>query len=149
MKNKDIYNLKQAMTGIQNLVYEIKISCQPICFYAPGLGSDEWADTCKLLANLNNNAENVINVTSNDKSEIVCVYIQLAEQRRFYKKYGEVIQMDAMHNITSTPMPLYTLIAVDNYGIEQPVAFFFVRHENAETISMGLKHFSEVSENCL
>ncbi|KAI9553803.1 hypothetical protein GHT06_019071 [Daphnia sinensis] len=89
-----------------------------------GLFSEVWQSTTELLANLTSNTENIVNVTSDENGEIKCIFVQLSEQRRFYKRYGEVLQLDGTHSVTNTPMPLYTLIVKENYGVGQPVAFF-------------------------
>jgi hypothetical protein len=53
--------------------------------------------------------------------------------------------MDGTHNITQIAMPLYTLLVQDNFGVGQPVAFFFVTEETEEMIATGLKFFCDVS----
>ncbi|KAK4009708.1 hypothetical protein OUZ56_018854 [Daphnia magna] len=98
LKRKDLQNMKQAMTG---------------------WSSEVWQSTTEILANLTSNTENLVNVTSDEKGEMKCIYVQLSEQRRFYQRYGEVLQFDGTHSVTNTPMPLYTLIVKDNYGVGQ------------------------------
>ncbi|KAK4015353.1 hypothetical protein OUZ56_030334 [Daphnia magna] len=77
LKRKDLQNMKQAMTG---------------------LSSEVWQSTTEILANLTSNTENIVNVTSDEKGEIKCIYVQLSEQRRFYQRYGEVLQLDGTHS---------------------------------------------------
>lgn len=89
-----------------------------------GLSSQVWNNTASLLSELSNNPENVVSITTDDKGEIRCLFIQLAEQRKLYQKYGEVLQLDGTHNITKLAMPLYTLVVQDNFGVGQPDAFF-------------------------
>ncbi|KAI9560248.1 hypothetical protein GHT06_014262 [Daphnia sinensis] len=128
MKSKDLQNMKQAMTG---------------------LSSNTWAATSEILANLGNNPENIVNVSTDDKGDIQCIYVQLADQRRFYQKYGEVLQLDGTHNVTQLSMPLYTLVVQDNFGVGQPVGFFFVREETEALIAMGLKYFCDNNDNSI
>lgn len=60
--------------------------------------------------------------------------------------YGGVLLLDGTYNVVEIfSLPLYTLLAVDNFGVGQPVAYFFVRDETAEGIGMGLKNFCDVS----
>ncbi|KAK4028854.1 hypothetical protein OUZ56_021873 [Daphnia magna] len=120
MKSKDLQNMKQAMTR---------------------LSSNTWSATSEILANLGNNPENIVNVSTDDKGDIQCIFVQLADQRRLYQKYGEVLQLDGTHNITQLSMPLYTLIVQDNFGVKQPVGFFFVREETEALIAARLKYF--------
>ncbi|KZS05382.1 Uncharacterized protein APZ42_031446 [Daphnia magna] len=126
LKRNDLQNMKQAMTGVS---------------------SEVWQSTTEILAKLTSNTENIVNVTSDEKGEIKCIYAQLSEQRRFYQRYGEVLQLDGTHSVTNTPMPLYTLIVKDNYGVGQPVAFFFKREETGATMAIGLKQFCENNDN--
>ncbi|KAI9565048.1 hypothetical protein GHT06_008795 [Daphnia sinensis] len=67
----------------------------------------------------------------------------LADQRKFYLKYGEVLQSDGTHNITQLSVPLYTLMVQDNFGVGQPVGFFFVQEETETLIATGLKYFCD------
>lgn len=46
-------------------------------------------------------------------------------------------------------MPLYTLIVQDNFGVKQPVGFFFVREETEALIAARLKYFCNVRIICI
>ena len=81
---------------------------------------------------------------SDGQDNIKCIFVQLAAQRRIYQQYGEVVQLDATHNATDVPMPLYTILVTDNFGVGQPVGFFFVMDETQDNITIGLKQFAEV-----
>jgi hypothetical protein len=94
--------------------------------------------------NLTNNPENLVNVIFDEQGDVTCIFVQLAAQRILFQQYGEYIQIDATHGATDVPMPLYTLIVTNNFDVCQPVAFFFVREETTENISIGLKQFAEV-----
>ena len=94
--------------------------------------------------NLTNNPENLVKVISDEQGDVTCIFVQLAAQRILYQQYGESVQIDATHGATDVPMPLYTLIVTDNFGVGQPAAFFFVREETTKNISIGLKQFAEV-----
>ncbi|EFX69283.1 hypothetical protein DAPPUDRAFT_258844 [Daphnia pulex] len=122
MKAKDLQNIKQSMTG---------------------LAANDWAATCDVLVNLTNNPENLVNVIFDEQGDVTCIFVQLAAQRILYQQYGESVQIDATHGATDVPMPLYTLIVTNNFVVGQPVAFFFVREETTENISIGLKQFAE------
>lgn len=52
MKSKDIQNMKQAMSG---------------------LSSNVWSATKDILISLSNNPDNVVNISTDDKGEIVCI----------------------------------------------------------------------------
>ena len=67
MESKDIQNMKQAMSG---------------------LSSNVWSATKDILISLSNNPDNVVNVTTDDKGEFVCIFssVQLAQQNKLYQK---------------------------------------------------------------
>ncbi|KZS19612.1 Uncharacterized protein APZ42_013884 [Daphnia magna] len=127
MKSKDL-RTKQARTGVS---------------------SNTCSATFEILANLGNNQENIVNVFTDDKGDIQCIFVQLADQRMLYQKYGKVLQLDGTHNITQLSMPLYTLIVQDNFGVGQPVGFFFVREETEAIIATGLKYFCNNNDNSI
>ena len=41
-------------------------------------------------------------------------------------------------------MVLYSVLVEDNFGVGQPVAYFFIRDENTQMIMMGLEYFAKV-----
>jgi hypothetical protein len=73
MKSKDIQNMKQAMSG---------------------LSSNVWSATKDILISLSNNPDNVVNVSTDDKGEIVCIYVQLAQQKKLYQKLVRSISLN-------------------------------------------------------
>lgn len=45
-----------------------------------------WSATKDIHISLSNNPDNVVNVTTDDKGEIVCIFFQLAQQKKLYQK---------------------------------------------------------------
>ncbi len=82
-------------------------------------------------------------------NDVNLIYIQLPEQMALYKKYGEVILLDATYKVNKLAMSLFTLLVVDNFGVGQPVAYFFVKNEDTENVTAGLKVFAEVIFFCI
>ena len=115
-------------------------------FLNAGTPKEDWAKAAQYLEVLTENPNNVVRVgkDSEKEEEISLIYIQLEEQRNLFKKYGELVQLDATYKINQAGMPLFTLLVVDNYGFGQPVAFFFVKEEKATHVLHGLSIFAEV-----
>ena len=78
---------------------------------------------------------------SDEQDNIKCIFVQLAAQRTIYQQYGEVVELDATHNATDVPMPLYTLLVTKNFGVGKPVRFFFVSDDIQDNITIELKQF--------
>ncbi|KAK4006107.1 hypothetical protein OUZ56_011262 [Daphnia magna] len=109
--SKDIINLKQTLTGKSD---------------------EEWKDVVEILSNLKNDENNVIKVL-HDNEEVAAIFVQLGKQRRLYSKYGAVLQLDGTYNTNKIGFALYHLMIVDNNGVSQPVAMFFIREETTES----------------
>jgi hypothetical protein len=83
-------------------------------------------------------------VLQNSDDEVNAIFIQLEPQRKMYKNYGTVIEMDGTHGSNKSGFALYHLMIHDNNGASQPVAFFFIKEETKEAISECLQIFTEV-----
>jgi hypothetical protein len=110
-----------------------------------GKSENEWRDTVDVLMSLDVEEKHVVKVLHNADGEVVAIYIQLDKQRKLYKKYGKVVELDGTYRITKAGFALYHLLVKDNNGDGQPVAKFFIKEETTEAISACLKVFSEVN----
>ena len=106
---------------------------------------DEWQNAAKLLNWISHDSGNVVKVLHGEDNVISLIFIQRKQQRELYKKYGEVVELDGTYKILKLSMALYTILVEDNYGIGQPVAYFFVKEETTESIMEGLSIFAAVS----
>ena len=80
MKSKDLQNMKQAMSG---------------------LSSNVWSATKEILVSLSNNPDNTVNVTTNDKGEIICIFVQLADQKKLYQKWTDSYFLTLFYSFSS------------------------------------------------
>lgn len=80
----------------------------------------------------------------NANGEVAAIYVQLDKQRKMYKTYGKVIDLDGTNRTTNAGFSLYHLLVEDNNGDGQPVAMFFIKEETTDAISACLQIFSEV-----
>jgi len=83
-------------------------------------------------------------VLHDPEGEVTAIFVQLEKQRKLYKMYGKVVEVDGTYKTTQAGFALYHLLIEDNNGDGQPVAFFFIREETTEAISECLQIFSEV-----
>jgi hypothetical protein len=58
----------------------------------------------------------------------------LEQQRKIYKVYGTVIELDGTYKTTNADFTLYHLLIHDNNGDGPPVAFLFVNKETTDAI---------------
>ncbi len=93
---------------------------------------------------LQEDENHVVKVLHNTDGEVAAIYIQLDKQRKMYKTYGNVIELDGTYRITNAGFSLYHLLVEDNNGDGQPVAKFFIKEETTDAISACLQVFSEV-----
>ncbi len=66
-----------------------------------GLHQDEWKNTAKLLYEYGKKPGNIVKVLCEDDDDqtVNLIYIQLAEQRKMFQKYGEVAQLDGSYSV--------------------------------------------------
>jgi hypothetical protein len=83
-------------------------------------------------------------VLQNSEEEVAAIFVQLESQRKLYKKYGVVVELDGTYNTNTKRYSLSHLHINDNNGDGQPVAFFFIKEEIIEAISDCLQIFIEV-----
>lgn len=98
--------------------------------------------TAQILNAYSHIAGNIVKVLYDETNTISLKYVQLSQQRDLYKNYGEVVLLDGTYNVDKLAMPLYTLLVEDNFGVGQPVAYFFIREETTEWIMEGLRIFA-------
>lgn len=110
-----------------------------------GLTKPDWDETSALLRELQSDPSNVVHVDTDAEGIVTFIYIQLAEQRKLFERFHETVQLDATHQTNKVGMPLYTLLVQDNFGLGQPVCYFFVKEETKERILAGLRIFGCVS----
>lgn len=109
-----------------------------------GLSKDEWKSAAEKLLAYGQHPRTVIKVLHDEEDFIDLLYIQLDCQRELFKKYGQLVQMDGTYKTNRTGMPLYTLLVEDNYGVGQPVCYFFVKEETTDALMSGLEIFTAV-----
>lgn len=97
------------------------------------------------LENLRLKPANVINFETDENDEVNLIFIQLREQHELFLKFPEALQLDGTHKTNNIDMPIYTILIKDNFGLGQPVCYFFVREETTETIKAGLTYFAKVN----
>lgn len=148
LKAKDLQNLKFSIHGMILVSWTAQASASSRhfiqdCFFYIGRSSDEWDAVKKLLLRLLAVPDNIVHVTYDDQNVVSAIYIQLAEQRKLYEQYGEMVQLDGTYKTNKVGMSLYTLLIEDNYGLGQPVAWYFVRTEHQENVDAGLEIFAK------
>lgn len=104
-------------------------------------------DTLVYLEKLKSDSRNIVRVTEKD-GIVSSIYIQLYEQREMFKKFGDVLLLDATHNTNHANMALCTLLVTDSYGKGQPVAYYFASKETIVIHLVCLSLFKEVTINC-
>jgi hypothetical protein len=105
---------------------------------------DDWSNSVSFLDSLQQDPNNVVKVLHDPEGEVTAIFVQLEKQRKLYKMYGKVVEVDGTYNIDQAGFALYHLLIEDNNGDGQPVAMFFIREETTEAISECLRIFAEV-----
>lgn len=112
-------------------------------FLSLGNLEDVWSNAVSFLDSLQD-PNNVVKVLHDPEGEVTAIFVQLEKQRKLYKMYGKVVEVDGTYNIEQAGFALYHLLIEDNNGDGQPVALFFIREETTEAISECLRIFAEV-----
>lgn len=89
---------------------------------------------------------NVVQVVHGEDGEVEGIYFQTESQKKLYPVIGTVVLMDGTHGTNNSGFTLYHLLSEDNNGESQPVAQYFTKFENKESISEFLRIFSEVKK---
>ncbi|KZS01196.1 Uncharacterized protein APZ42_002218, partial [Daphnia magna] len=84
-----------------------------------------------------------VKVLYDGDGEVAAIFVQLERQRKLYKKYGKVLELDGTYKTTRAGFALYHILIEDNNGDGQPVAKFFIKEETIEAIAECLRVFSE------
>ena len=106
----------------------------------------EWEETEIFLTELRQDEQNVVEVKCDENGTVELIYVQLKQQKVLYKRFGELIHLDGTYKITKAGMPLYSILVQDNYGIGQPVCYFFVKNRSQDNILSALELFCRVSQ---
>lgn len=109
-----------------------------------GLPRDEWKNTVDILNFVRNSPGCVVKIVHDENNEVAQILIQTKEQRKLFKKFGDLVQLDGTYRISKTGMPLYTILVEDNFGIGQPICYMFLREETTVSTKAVLQIFAEV-----
>jgi hypothetical protein len=99
---------------------------------------------CRTIRRLRERPGNVVKIVHDENNKVVKIFIQSQEQRKLFKKFGEVVEIDGTYKVDKAGMPLYTIVIEDNFGIGQPICYMFLREETTASIFAGLEFFSKV-----
>jgi hypothetical protein len=59
----------------------------------------------------------------NEENEVSAIFVLLEKQRKFYKKYGTLIELDETYKTTNAGFTLDHLLIHDNNGVVNPSLF--------------------------
>ena len=85
-------------------------------------------------------------IAHSEDNKFEALYMQTAEQRKIFAKYGEVLQLDAAYKTNNMRYPLFTLLVEDGDGLGQPVAFAIMAREDQSHVEGFLKYFGEAND---
>jgi hypothetical protein len=115
-------NIKQTLAGkIYNPKREI-VNNYLICNFT-GISENKWKGTVDYLQKLHENPNNVIKILRNEENEVSAIFVLLEKQRKFYKKYGTLIELDETYKTTNAGFTLDHLLIHDNNGVVNPSLF--------------------------
>lgn len=117
---KDLYNRKQKLLKIGNDIDDAVLSA----LNHPHIISRRITDI-------------------NNKFEVL--FFQTYTQRKLFANFGEVIHIHAFKTY-NLKFPLYTLLVVDNNGIDQPIAFGILVKEKPQHIANFLEIFKGLND---
>ena len=88
----------------------------------------------------------VVEVTVNSDNVLSGIYFQDAYMIENYKRFPEMLFIDATHKLNELRMPLYVLLVEDGNGDSQIVSLWLVASEDAITIRSMLLIFKKHNE---
>ena len=88
----------------------------------------------------------VVEVTVNSENVLSGIYFQDEHMREIYRKYPEILFVDATYKLNELRMPLYVLLAEDGNGESHIVAVWLITSEDAANIRAMTAIFQQHNE---
>jgi ribosomal protein L25 (general stress protein Ctc) len=60
---------------------------------------------CRTIRRLRERPGNVVKIVHDEDNEVVKIFIQSQEQRKLFKKFGEVVEIDGTYKVDKAGMP--------------------------------------------
>jgi zinc finger SWIM domain-containing protein 3 len=82
-------------------------------------------------------------IVLNEQNQVVGIYLQDCDMKEMFRRFPEVMLVDATHNTNTHDMPLYVLMCVDGQGHSHAIGSFLVQQEDEFTLRKMLQILKE------
>jgi zinc finger SWIM domain-containing protein 3 len=100
----------------------------------------------KLTKLLEDDPDAHVSLSCNDNNELKVLLVQTGPMNELYRKFPEVLLIDATYCVNSSRFPLYCLMCVDGNGNGRIVSYAVVADESQQNVNKVLEFFQESND---